>query len=144
MNRFPDWHDRLCTFLDTVAEKPFKWGEHDCALFGANAVLRMTGVDIAEEFRGKYDSHATSLIALREYGAGTLLKTMKSKLASTSVHLAKRGDLVMKDRRTVGVCVGAYSWFVAQVGDGEGLIALPTSSCAYGLTVPFETVEVSK
>lgn len=139
MIRHPDWHDRLATYLDRVSEEPFKWGEHDCALFAASAVQRMTGVDPAEDFRGTYDSYKGATEALREHGSGTLLKTVRDWFGpSISVHLAKRGDLVMRDARTLGVCVGQYSWFVAQIGAGVGLIALPTASCAYSFTVPFE------
>jgi hypothetical protein len=139
MIRFPDWHDRLCVYLDRVTDEPFKWGEHDCALFGADAVERMTGTDIAADYRGQYNDYPSACRALRECGQGTLLKSMKHWFGEPiSVHLAKRGDLVMKDRRTVGVCVGQFSWFVAEIGSGAGLIALPTASCRYAFTVPFE------
>ena len=141
MIRHPDWHDRLATYLDNVSEAPFEWGQHDCALFAASAVQRMTGVDPAEEFRGQYDTYKGATEALRKHGAGTLLKTVRDWFGpSISVHLAKRGDLVMRDARTLGVCVGQYSWFVAQIGTGKGLIALPTASCAYAFSVPFEAL----
>jgi hypothetical protein len=50
------WDTReLERFLIERAHMPFKWGANDCALFVADAVERMTGVDIAADFRGYVD-----------------------------------------------------------------------------------------
>jgi hypothetical protein len=50
------WDTReLERFLLERAHMPFKWGANDCALFVADAVERMTGVDIAADFRGYVD-----------------------------------------------------------------------------------------
>jgi hypothetical protein len=141
MIRHPDWFDRLQTYLDTVAEKPFLWGEHDCALFAASAVQRMTGVDPAEAFRNLYDSELGARKALREVGQGTLLKTAKHWFgAPKSVYFAKRGDLVMRDRTTLGICVGPFSWFVGEEHGAAGLVVIPTNACRYAFTVPFEAL----
>lgn len=43
---------------------PFTWGANDCALFVADAVEAMTGVDIAEDFRG-YSDEAGAFDAIR-------------------------------------------------------------------------------
>jgi len=63
----------LKTYLDRVAEDPFEWGTHDCALFAAACVAAMTGMDFAETYRGKYNSARGAATALGELGAGTLL-----------------------------------------------------------------------
>jgi hypothetical protein len=50
------WDTReLERFLLERAHAPFKWGTNDCALFVADAVEAMTGVDIAADFRGYVD-----------------------------------------------------------------------------------------
>ena len=137
--RFPDWEDRLRTYLDRVEEEPFKWGSHDCALFAAACVNAQTGVDPAEAFRGKYDDAKGAAAALREYGAGTLFRTVQSWFGKpTSVHFAKRGDVVMRDPTTTGICVGQFSYFVGEEQGLQRLAIIPTRSLKYAFSVPFE------
>lgn len=139
MIRYSDWFDRLQTYLDIVSEKPFQWGEHDCALFAMSAVQRMTGVDPGQAFRDRYDDEYGARLALREVGQGTLLRTVKHIFGDPkSVHLWARGDLIMRDRNTIGVCCGPFSAFVGEENGTQGLVYLPTASCRYAFTVPFE------
>jgi hypothetical protein len=137
--RAPDWEDRLSTYLDRVSEEPFAWGSHDCALFAAGAVRAMSGIDPAAAFRDQYDTREGSAAALREHGAGTLLKTVSAWFGpSKHVSQAKRGDVVMRDRTTLGICVGAYSYFVGEEHGQHGLVAIPTADCSRAFTVLFE------
>ena len=137
--RFEDWEERLSLCLDNVADKPFEWGSHDCALFAADCVKAMTGVDPAEAYRGKYDTAHGAAQALREHGAGTLLKTLKAIFGEPiSPHFAQRGDVVMLDRTTTGICVGRFSYFVGREEGVEGLLVIPTAQCRYAFRVPFE------
>lgn len=136
--RAPDWEERLAVYLDRVAQEPFAWGEHDCALFAMGAVKAMTGVDPAELYRGTYSDRSGSADALRTLGSGTLLKTITAWFG-TPKHpsLAHRGDVVMRDRNTLGICVGLYCWFVGEEGSHAGLVALPTADCTKAFTVPY-------
>jgi hypothetical protein len=137
--RFSDWEDRLRTYLDRVETDPFEWGTHDCALFVAGCVKAQTGVDLGVDFRGKYDTAKGAAEALRESGAGTLFKTIKSWFGEPkSVHFAQRGDVVMRDAKTTGVCVGQFSFFVGTEQGQERLAIIPTRDCAYAFAVPFE------
>lgn len=137
--RFEDWEERLSLRLDIVADKPFAWGSHDCALFAADCVKAMTGVDPAEALRGRYDTQHGAALALREHGAGTLLKTLKAIFGEPiSPHFAQRGDVVMLDRATTGICVGRFSYFVGREEGVEGLVVIPTAQCRYAFRVPFE------
>lgn len=138
MERFDDWEARLAVYLDRVEWEPFTWGQHDCALFAASAICAQTGVDPAAEFRGKYFDARGAAQALRAYGEGTLLKTVTQWLGEPkSAHHAKRGDIVMRDRLTTGVCVGHYSYFVGIEQGYERLAILPTRDCQKAFTVPF-------
>lgn len=138
MKRFQDWEDRLRTYLDRVEWEPFAWGSHDCALFAADCVRVQTGIDPAADFRGRYDDARGAALALREHGAGTLLKTVTQWLGKpTCVHHTKRGDIVMRDARTTGVCVGRYSYFVGTEQGFERLAIVPTRDCRYAFSVPF-------
>lgn len=141
-HRAADWEDRLRTYLDRVAEDPFRWGQHDCALFAAGAIKAMTGFDPAADLRGTYSTKTGALEALREHCAGTLLRTAVHWLgAPKSIHQVKRGDIVMRDRFTLGVCVGLHSYFVGEGPGTIGLVPLPTHSLKHAFTVPFAPVQ---
>lgn len=136
--RAPDWEERLAVLLDRKSEEPFRWGSNDCALFAADAIRAMTGGDPGEAFRGQYDSRAGSAAALREHGEGTLLKTVTAWLGQAKHPVfAQRGDIVMRDRHTLGVCVGLHSWFVGEEHGQSGLVSLPTADCSKAFTLPF-------
>lgn len=133
------WEEALAIYLDRVAEEPFVWGKRDCALFAADCVNAMCGVDPAQAYRGKYDTAYGAAKALREYGAGTLLKTMRATFhKEVNIHFAQRGDVVMKDATTTGICVGRFCYFVGVEEGQVGLVPITTSSCRYAFRVPFE------
>ncbi|MEG3166543.1 hypothetical protein U1701_18435 [Sphingomonas sp. PB2P19] len=138
LSRAPDWEERTAVYLDRVADQPFKWGEHDCALFAAGAINAMTGTDPAADLRGIYTDRASAAAALKDHGAGTLLKTVTAWLGQPKhPAFAQRGDIVMKDRTTLGVCVGLHSWFVGEEHGVDGLVAIPTANCTKAFTVPY-------
>jgi hypothetical protein len=93
--RFEDWPSRLEAFLRAEKDRAFVWGERDCALFAADAVLALTGVDHAAAFRGRYSSARGALRALKVYGRGTLEATVAEKLGPVVVNprVLQRGDL---------------------------------------------------
>ncbi|GLI99113.1 DUF6950 family protein [Sphingobium sp. BS19] len=124
IERISTWEQALADYLASVADAEFTWGELDCALFAANAVLAMTGHDIAAPFRGKYSTAAGSARALKRYGAGTLEATFDTLLPVKPIGYARRGDVVMHDGG-VGVCVGSHALFVGREGEREGLVRVP-------------------
>jgi hypothetical protein len=149
LKRFPDWEDRLRTYFDTCGEIAFAYGEHDCSLFAASAVQRQTGVDFAADFRGRYSDAKGAAQALRQYGAGTLQKTVTAALGKAKhVARAKRGDVVLLNN-SLGICAGKFSLFVGQldafgqhlapddITKARGLIPHPTALCRRAWTVPF-------
>jgi hypothetical protein len=93
--RLPDWRPRFSSYLIETAFKPFNWGEHDCALYPANGVMAMTGVDLAGEFRGRYSTEIGAVRALKKYGAGDLASTLASKLPEIDPADATLGDVVI-------------------------------------------------
>lgn len=88
-------------FLLSRASTPFKWGEHDCALFAADGILSMTGVDIAADFRGKYSDEASALAAIKAIANGETVAdaaawcAAKHGLQGCPPLFARRGDLVV-------------------------------------------------
>lgn len=126
MRRLPDWEERLTDYLASAGERPFAWGAHDCALFAAGAAAAMTGDDRAADFRGAYDSRASSIEALRALGQGTLLRTFQDRFEEIEPKKARRGDLIWNGF-AVGVHYGAFAAFIG-LPDGEpGLVRLPRS-----------------
>ncbi|MDN4633853.1 hypothetical protein QCD71_20230 [Sphingomonas sp. PsM26] len=126
MNRLPDWEARLAAYLEPLRTLPFSWGEHDCCLFSAGAVIAMTGVDPMPEFRGRYTTARGSVRALRRLGAGTLAATLNQKFETVDASLAHRGDIVMSDG-LIGICLGGFLVAVGAEGDREGLIRIERS-----------------
>lgn len=138
--RAHDWEERLACYLDLCSERPFLWGQHDCALFAAGAIKAMTGVDPAADFRGKYDDARGAAAALRELGSGTLYHTVCSWLGQPKpISLAHRGDIVMRNK-ALGVSVGTFAWFAGEEQSGnnlvQGLVSIPVADCdkAWGIS----------
>lgn len=124
--RLPDWEERLDALIRARRREPFRWGAHDCALWGADVAAALTGADFGAPFRGRYSDAEGAARALREHGAGTMVATFDRHLRRVRPALARRGDLV-KARRSpeaprgaIGVVIGADALFV---GD-EGLVRL--------------------
>ena len=130
--RLPDWERRLHDFIAANVDRPFDWGQWDCALFATACAAALTGEDAAAAYRGTYDSRAGSAHALRELGQGTLLRTVAASFAEKPVARAQRGDLVWCDG-SLGVCMGAFALFVGEERLAsktgalmrEGLISIP-------------------
>ena len=88
-------------FLLARANEPFAWGSHDCALFAADGIQALTGVDIAADFRGKYSDEAGAIAAIKSIANGTTVEEAAAYCAAQhnlaewkSPLLAQRGDLV--------------------------------------------------
>lgn len=125
MRRRLDWIKQLTAVVEHARDTPFAWGTHDCALFAANCVLAMTGVDFAAEFRGTYDSAEGARRALR----GPLEPVLTARLGPPCPRgFAGRGDVVLVDpskENTFGPAVGIVGlsglsiYVVAEDGLGE-------------------------
>jgi len=131
--RVEGWPRDLHAFLLGRAEAGFAWGRNDCFLFAADAILAMTGVDIADVFRGKY---ATALgakrLIRRVTGGGTVAEVAewcaaRHGLAELAHPLcAQRGDLVTLangDGREIAGIVGLSGRELVAVGEG-GLVSV--------------------
>jgi len=85
--RIQHWETRaLHEFLLARAAMPFAWGSNDCALFAADGILAMTGVDIAADFRGKYSDESSALLAIKSVCGG-------STVADAAVYCAEKHGL---------------------------------------------------
>jgi len=113
--RTSDWQQALAEYIGSKRDEPFEYGENDCCMFAAGAVMAITGTDPVPEFRGKYDSLKTSIKALKDIGGGRLDKVMDDKFPAIPIGKAQRGDLAWFDD-SVGVVTGRFAWFVSDDG----------------------------
>jgi hypothetical protein len=139
--RLQDWRTLLSLHIEDNRLRPFEWGKHDCALWVADCLEVMTGVDPAPEYRDLYDSPLGALKAIRRIDGcpdldGVAVKRVKH------VAFAMAGDAVAADLSemglgelgqaglSLGICFGATSYFVGE----NGLVGLRTLDLenAYG------------
>ncbi len=105
LERRADWEQRLFQFIQARSGWAFEWGKHDCCLFAADAVIAMTGVDLAEKYRGKYNSASGA----KRFGRVEALVVKSGLKKLDNKRFARRGDVVLiaGKRPLLGVCVGA-------------------------------------
>lgn len=103
LKRTEHWATReLHQFLLARAQNPFVWGINDCCLFPADAIHAFTGVDLADDFRGKYHDEASAFALIKTVTGGTTAADAAAYCAAKhglaewkSPLLARRGDLVV-------------------------------------------------
>jgi len=86
MIRKENWVVLLDNYLKAKERIPFVFGANDCCLFAAGAVHAITGVDLAMAFRGKYQTEAGAIRALKKYSDGGARELMQ--------RIAKENDLI--------------------------------------------------
>ena len=129
--RVEDWRVR---FEQLVAERmrtPFDWGSHDCVLWAADAVLAVSGVDLAAEYRGTYGTDAEAMRLLKRKGglevlgdlAGERIRPLAAGVGDVGIVSDETG------REMFGVCAGA-AWLVA-TAEGLGAISLDKARVAW-------------
>lgn len=58
----------LGDYIRDAANRPFKWGEHDCCTFCANWAAICTQSDILDWWKGAYDNELDALNLIHENG----------------------------------------------------------------------------
>lgn len=91
--RLDDWPERLSAMIEASrARTALVYGEHDCCTHAADAVLALTGRDIAADWRGQY---ATPDEGLALAGAKTLRRLAGRFFKPVAPVFAHRGDLAL-------------------------------------------------
>ncbi|MCF6265226.1 MAG: hypothetical protein L3J57_01620 [Desulfuromusa sp.] len=108
--RCENWPTVLNDLLEQRRSTPFQWGENDCALFTADVVEALTGVDYAADFRGRYSSVIGSVRSLAKAGHSNIEQAITAVLGEpVEPPFIKRGDVCLfagGEGMTVGICVG--------------------------------------
>jgi hypothetical protein len=136
LQRTQHWATReLHQFILSHKGTPFQWGSHDCSLFAANAIQAMTGVDIADDFRGKYTDQASAFAIIKSVTGGTTVADAAAHCAAKhglvewpNPKYAQRGDLVViqDNGQLIAGIVHLNGRHAISVGD-KGLKVLPMS-----------------
>jgi hypothetical protein len=139
MERKQHWATRpYHRFLIAGARTKFKWGEWDCATFAAKGIRAMTGVDIADDFRGLYHDEASAMAAIEKVTGvkgGTIEDAAmycanKHGLVEWEYPLmAQRGDLVVLEESGRLICglVHLNGRHIVAAGE-QGLKRLPITA----------------
>jgi hypothetical protein len=125
--RIPHWEQILASAILAARDRPFVWGQHDCATWAFDLRRDLTGgPDHAALWRGRYRTAGGCLRVLRRTGWETLEAGGRALLGTplADPRLAQRGDLVLGGApEAFGVVAGAHVIFVAP----DGLVSLPLS-----------------
>ncbi len=103
LQRKEHWQTRdFHAFLLERVHTSFSWGINDCCLFAADAILAITGTDIANDFRGKYYDQESAFALIKSVTGGETVADAAAHCAAKygliehqHPFMAKRGDLVV-------------------------------------------------
>ena len=93
MKRSNDWPTELAKFLLSKRSEPFQWGENDCCLFAADAILAMGGDDVASDVRGRYKTAIGARRIMKNLGAANVVELLTQRLGEPDGKLF-RGAIV--------------------------------------------------
>lgn len=132
--RLRDWPERLDALMAERRDAPFAWGRNDCCLFAADAVLAVSGIDVADQLRGRYDTAAQAAELLEDLGG---VERLAEQMLGDEVlpAQAQPGDIGLVHtggRQSLAVCGGQH-WHAP----GEArLETLPRSAATRAWRMP--------
>lgn len=135
LQRIPTWRTALHETVEAHRRVPFAWGQHDCALFAADCIKAMTGLDLATGFRGSYHSASGAQRALKRAGYADLVALAANFFEETTPMMAGAGDIAAfetPDGWALGVVVGER---VTVLGP-DGLGSLDRLDAAKAFRIP--------
>lgn len=136
MQRLDDWQERLAAAFETARALPFAYGTHDCALFAAYCVDRMTGSALARRIAEEhaYADEATATEVLAAGGGLEALVTAYLGEPSPSA-LCRRGDVMLFSHGPApGLGIHDGQQIIAP-REGGGLAGVPTERALKGWRV---------
>lgn len=131
MKRIEGWEIALSRYLSDASKAPFQWGQNDCILHAANAIKAITGIDLAEQFRGAYSTEDQAYDIIEENFNGDIDGMVSAYLGemNPNVSFARRGDVVRithNGEKAFGV-VDDTGRRIAVISKEHGLVRLPLS-----------------
>ena len=123
MMRLPDWPMLFDSIVTARLREPFAWGANDCALFAADCVRAITGIDMAKDLRGLNALQAARYVRRCGGMAGVALRALGP---ACRVRDAVQGDvlLVPTGKRQA---LAVHSGYGAILPGANGLMLVPLS-----------------
>lgn len=122
--KLDDWQPRLVSYLRSISNTPFKWGEHDCFIFTGECVKAMTGNDYVDSVKGKYTNADKANELAKQHGFKSHFHYIGKTFPARPSRLhAQRGDIILAKGGVLGICQGAV---IYAAGD-NGLVAIPAT-----------------
>ena len=112
----------LRTYLAETRAQVFRPGRFDCALFAAEWVRRVSGLDLADGWRGKYRSLDEGRKMIEAKGFASHVDMAAAELLEVPVAQARVGDVAVVDELAFGIVSGERI-FVLRL-DGLGSVPL--------------------
>lgn len=121
--RVHNWSLRLAETFEKAEKQSFVYGTFDCALFAADCVLAVTGVDYAADLRG-YTSKIDAYRIVAGYGSLEAMITTLLNREPVHPAFAGRCDVVLGTPRLredetgecIGICTGVLIAYPKEVG----------------------------
>lgn len=115
--RFDDWPARFSAIMEERRARPFDGHTVNCCLFAADVAVRLTGEDLASDYRGK-DYRDQWRLLRREGGIEALLRRQLPEITPGS---ARKGDVALLGTPragwlTAGVVSGPHVFFPQRSG----------------------------
>ena len=134
MQRKSDWQEALDAFLTAHENRRFEYGKWDCCLFVCDAIVAMTGVDLAASYRGQYSTRTGAFHIIGEQIGTASIQAVAANAAAAHnmrevpVPRAHRGDMVLVGRgRDYSLGLVALNGRDVIVASKRGLWRLPLS-----------------
>lgn len=136
MRRHRDWRARMAAAIEVVRRLAHRLGAHDCALFCADVVLAMTGVDLAARYRGRYASVDEAMEVMRADGFDDLCALVASMLEEIPPALARMGDVMAFPSEETGWALGICNGEQVTVLRADGLGSVSREKATRAFRVP--------
>ena len=135
LRRARDWRKRLSDVIEERRRVPFT-EENNCALFMADCVAAITGVDLAADYRGKFKSLAEAIILLRKAGYADLCEFLTQHLDEIPPALARAGDVMAFPPEQTGWAGGIVNGERVTVMSEAGLGTVSRDLAARAFRIP--------
>ncbi|GAB5378959.1 MAG: hypothetical protein Alis3KO_01060 [Aliiglaciecola sp.] len=110
----------LNQYIRENQHREFAWGTFDCCMFACDAVLALTDIDPAPQYRNQYTTQFGATRMLLDHADGTLEGAFKQVFGPFKSRLnACRGDIVLIEQdneKLVGIVNGVSVWTVGKLG----------------------------
>ena len=135
MIRRDGWRSAFAAAIEVHRPFPFTWGAHDCAILSADCIKAVTGLDLARNFRGHYDTKESAAAFLAMCGYESAVDVVAARFTAIHPSQAVAGDIaVIKTRHGPATAPVMGAELAAYAKDGR-LGAVPLSEAVQAFRI---------